>query len=177
MLDPARLVWIDEAGCYCNMTRPYARAPRGQRALGSVPRNRGRGVTVIASLSLSGIGPTMTLDGGTGHDDFARYLDEVLLPTLDPGATIVMDNLSAHRPRAVRERIEAAGCTVRYLPPYSPDFNPIELGFGVMKAGMRRREERDRAALPAAMAEELEQMTPEMAANWFRHCGYTGQAQ
>src|SRR5205085_5417500 len=102
-------------------------APRGQRVIGRVPRNRGRGVTVIASLSLGGIGPVLTLDGGTSHADFARYLDEVLLPTVPPGTTIIVDNLSAHRPTAVRERVAAAGCTLRYLPAYSPDFNPIEL--------------------------------------------------
>jgi transposase len=145
--------------------------------VGQIPRNRGRGVTVIASLRLAGLGPSMTLDGGTGHDDFARYLDEVLLPTLAPGTTIIMDNLSAHRPRAVCERITAAGCTLHYLPAYSPDFNPIELGFGLMKAGLRQREIRDRADVPAAMLEELARITPEMAANWFRHCGYTPQAQ
>ena len=176
-LDPARLVFLDEAGCFRNLTRTYARAPRGQRAVGRVPRNRGRGVTVIASLSLAGIGPTLTLDGGTGHADFARYLDEVLLPTLAPGTTIILDNLSAHRPLAVRERIAAAGCQVRYLPGYSPDYNPIELAFGVLKEGMRRRAVRERADLPEVMVEELATITPAMAANWFHHCGYTGQAQ
>lgn len=142
-----------------------------------MPRNRGRVVTVIASLSLGGIGPTLTLDGGTSRADFARYLDEVLLPTLVPGTTIVLDNLSAHRPHAVRERVEAAGCTLHYLPAYSPDCNPIELAFSVMKAGLRREAVRERDGLPDAMLHELERITPTMAANWFRHCGYTGQAQ
>lgn len=176
-LNPARLVFLDEAGCHRNLTRTYARAPVGQRAVGRVPRNRGRGMTVIASLSLAGIGPTMTLDGGTGRGDFARYLDEVLLPTLAPGTIIVLDNLSAHRPLAVRERIAAAGCTLRYLPAYSPDSNPIELGYGVMKIGLRRQAVRERDALPDAMLDELARITPMMAANWFRHCGYTAEAQ
>lgn len=176
-LDPTRVVFLDEAGCFRDATRLYSRAPRGQRALGHVPRNRGPGVTVIASLSMAGIGPTMTLDGGTSHADFFHYLDAVLLPTLVAGTTIVLDNLSAHRPRAVRERITAAGCQVCYLPSYSPDLNPIELAFGVMKAGMRQRGVRRRADLPDAMQEELATITPAMAVNWIRHCGYTGQAQ
>jgi transposase len=129
---------------------------------------------VIASLSVDGIGPTMTLDGGTGHADFARYLGEVLLPTLAPGTTIVLDNLSAHRPKAVREQIEAAGCTVCYLPGYSPDLNPIELAFGPLKAGMRRRGVRARSALADAMLDELATITPQHAAAYFHHCGYLG---
>jgi transposase len=119
----------------------------------------------------------MTLDGGTSQADFARYLEQVLLPTLVPGTTIVLDNLSAHRPLAVRERIVAAGCQVCYLPGYSPDYNPIELAFGVMKAGMRQRGVRERADLAAAMVEELATITPTMAAHWIRHCGYTGPSQ
>lgn len=176
-LDPRQLVFLDEAGAYRDLARTQARSPRGQRAVGAVPRNRGRGVTVLASLSVAGIGPTMTLDGGTGHADFLQYLDAVLLPTLEPGTIIVLDNLSAHRPHAVRERIEAAGCTVRYLPAYSPDANPIELAFGVMKAGLRRRAVRGREQLPDAMLDELARITPAMASNWIRHCGYAGQAQ
>jgi transposase len=170
-------VCLDEVGCHRDLTRTYARAPRGQRIVDRVPRNRGRGITVIASLSLAGIGPPMTLDGGTGHADFARYLDAVLLPTLAPGTTIVLDNLSAHRPQTVRARIEAAGCTVRYLPAYSPDLNPIELAFGPLKAGMRDRQVRERSALADAMLEELAAVTPAPAASYFRHCGFTVHAQ
>ena len=118
----------------------------------------------------------MTLDGGTGHADFARYLDEVLLPTVEPGTTIVLDNLSAHRPKAVREKIAAAHCTVCYLPAYSPDLNPIELAFAPLKTGMQRRGIRERSALADAMVEELATITPALAASYFRHCGYTGHS-
>lgn len=176
-LDPATTVCLDEVGCHRNLTRTYGRAPRGQRVVDRVPRNRGRGITVIASMGLDGIGPTMTLDGGTGHADFAHYLDQVLLPHLNPGTTIVMDNLSAHRPKAVREKIEAAGCHVRYLPAYSPDLNPIELAFGSMKAAMRTQAIREREALGDAMVEALATVTPEAATSYFRHCGFTVYAQ
>jgi hypothetical protein len=119
----------------------------------------------------------MTLEGGTGHADCARYLDAVLLPTLAPGTTIIMDNLRAHRPHAVRERIEARGCRVRYLPAYSPDRNPIELAVGPLQAAMQAREVRERAALGDAMVEELATVTAADAAAYFAHCGFTVHTQ
>jgi transposase len=171
-LDPARFVFLDECGTHLAHTRAYARAPRGERAVGRVPRNRGAVTTVLASLTPDGVGPTRTLTGGTTKDVFLSYLAEELGPTLAPGQIVVLDNLGAHRVAAVREAVEARGATLLYLPAYSPDFNPIELVFGTLKTALRRAGARTREGLETAIRTVLAAITPAQARACFAHCGY-----
>jgi len=171
-LDPTRLVFLDECGTHLAHTRAYARAPRGERAVGRVPRNRGAVTTVLASLTPDGVGPTRTVVGGTTKDVFLAYLDEDLGPRLEPGQVVVLDNLGAHRVAAVRDAVEARGATLLYLPAYSPDFNPIELVFGTLKTALRRAGARTREELTAAIRAALAAITPEQARACFGHCGY-----
>jgi transposase len=171
-LDPTRLVFLDECGTHLAHTRAYARAPRGARAVGRVPRNRGAVTTVLASLTPAGVGPTRTVLGGTNKDVFLAYLDEELGPTLAPGQVVVLDNLGAHRAAAVRETVEARGATLCFLPAYSPDFNPIELVFGMLKTALRRAEARTRDGLETAIRTALDAITPAQARACFAHCGY-----
>jgi len=159
------------------MARRYARAPRGQRAYGRVPHNWGDNVTLVATLTPDGPGPAMTLAGALDGPAFLAYLRELLLPALPPGRTIVLDNLAVHHRAAARRLVEARGCRLLFLPPYSPDYNPIELAFATLKARLRRAAARTRDDLDRATAAALAAITPTEAANWFRHCGYslTGQ--
>lgn len=171
------MVFLDECGTHLAHTRAYARAPRGERAVGRVPRNRGRVTTLIASLTARGVGPTITRQGGTTKAAFLAYLREELAPTLEAGQTVVLDNLGAHRPAEVRAIVEARGARLLYLPGYSPDFNPIELAFGKLKAAVRRAGARTREALEAAIREALAAITPHEVRRFFAHCGYHLQGQ
>ena len=137
-LDPAHCVFLDECGAHLAHTRAYARAPRGERAVGRVPRNRGRVTTLLASLTPTGVGPAVTRQGGTTKAAFLAYLRENLAPALEAGQVVLLDNLGAHRAREVRAIVEATGARLVYLPPYSPDLNPIELAFAKVKARLRR---------------------------------------
>ena len=170
-LDPTRSVFLDEGGTHLAHTRAYGRAPRGERAVGRVPRNRGRVTTLIASLTPRGVGPVATRQGGTTKDVFLAYPREELAPTLAPGQIGVRDNLGAHRPAAVRQIVEATGARVLSLPAYSPDFNPIELAFGTPKAALRRAEARTRETLDAAIGAALAAITPAHVRGFFAHCG------
>lgn len=154
------------------MTPHYSRAPRGKRAYGKTPRNHGKNVTLIASLSHRGMGPAMTLDGATDTAAFVAYLREVLAPTLTPGQIVVLDNLSVHKNTEVRRLVARAGCTVAYLPPYSPDYMPIEGAFSKLKQHLRRVEARTREALQRAIGAALDTITAGDAAGWFAACGY-----
>lgn len=176
-LQPADFVFVDETSTSIALTRRYARAPRGQRAHGQVPRNHGTPTTLLAALSPSGLGAAMTLEGAANTDAFTVYVRELLCPTLRPGQRVVLDNVSFHRATAVGELIEAAGCHVLFLPPYSPDFNPIEHAFSKIKALLRASAARTQAALEAAIADALDQVTTRDAHGWFRHCGYPLLAQ
>lgn len=171
-LDPTRLVFLDECGTHLAHTRAYARAPRGARAVGRVPRNRGAVTTVLASLTPAGAGPTRTLTGGTTKEVFLSYLEEELGPTLEPGQVVVLDNLGAHRAAAVRDAVEKRGATLHFLPAYSPDFNPIELVFGTLKTALRRAGARTRDELETAIRTALAAITPEQARACYAHCGY-----
>ena len=134
-MDPRLFVWVDECGTHTSVTRLYARAPRGERAYGSVPRNRGKNTTLIASMTLEGaMGEAMAVEGSTKAFVFEAYLESFLAPTLEEGQIVVMDNLGAHRTERVRELIEQRGCEVWFLPAYSPDLNPIEEAFSKVKA-------------------------------------------
>jgi transposase len=155
------------------MTRLYARAPKGQRAYASVPRNRGKNTTLIASMTLQGaMGASMAVEGSTKAFVFEAYVEHFLCPTLKEGQIVVMDNLGAHRTDRVKELIEEKGCKLWFLPAYSPDLNPIEEAFSKLKAHLRKRAARTREALVEAMGEALWAITPRDAAGWFAHCGY-----
>ena len=171
-LDAKRLVFVDESGSNVALTPLYARAPRGQRAGGSVPRNRGKNTTLLASLSMEGIGASMLLEGATTAAAFEIYLQQILLPSLIPGQIVVMDNLSVHKGARVRHLIEERGCQLLFLPAYSPDFSPIEETESSIKAYLRRMGARTREALEEAIAQALETVTSQDARGWFGHCGY-----
>lgn len=166
------IVVVDESGANLNLTRRYAWAPRGQRAIGSVPRNTPPNTTVIASLSTAGIGPSMIFSGGTDHLAFCSYIEKVLAPSLRTGQLVVMDNLSAHKHPRVRELIEARGCQLWYLPPYSPDFSPIELAFAKVKQELRKAAARTSESLEVAIATALSHISSADARAFFKHCGY-----
>jgi transposase len=171
-LDPTRLVFVDECGTHTSMTRRRARAVRGARARGTVPRNRGPVTTLLAGVSLAGMSPAMTVDGGTDTAVFATYLEHFLLPALSPGMVVVVDNLGAHQPDRIRELVTAAGCELVFLPAYSPDLSPIEEAFSKIKALVKAAAARTRAALDAAIAAALEAVTAADVAGWFSHAGY-----
>ena len=153
------------------MTPRTARARRGQRAVGFAPRNHGRNVTVVATLGPTGIGPTVALVGSATGDALAAYARQLLVPSLRPGQVVVLDNLSAHKNAEFRAAVEAAGCRLCFLPPYSPDFNPIELAFAKIKPRLRRAAARSPDDLLAALAEAIDAVTPLDTVGYFAHCG------
>jgi transposase len=142
-----RLVFIDETVSHVAMTRTHARAPRGRRAVGRVPRNRGTVTTVIGAIAARGVTALMTVEGGTSGAVFLRFVRDHLCPTLRRGDVVVMDNLGAHHATGVREAIEAVGASVVYMPPYSPDLNPIELCWSKLKSVLRTLGARTRKTL------------------------------
>jgi transposase len=171
-------VWVDECGTHTSMTRLYARAPKGERAYGSVPRNRGKNTVLIASMTLEGaMGEAMALEGSTKAFVFEAYVEHFLAPSLQEGQIVVMDNLGAHKTDRVRELIEEKGCELWFLPAYSPDLNPIEEAFSKVKARLRKAAARTREALLEAMGEAHSAITPRDAAGWFAHCGYDLEGQ
>lgn len=170
-----KLVFIDEAGSNIAMTPILARAPRGQRTQEAVPRNRGTVTTMIAALRLTGMEALMTIVGGTSGPVFTAYVEHVLVPTLRTGDIVVIDNLAAHKVEAVRLAIEAAGATLKFLPPYSPDMMPIENAWSKVKHLMRAEKPRTRDALDVAFVASAQRVTTSDAAGWFSHCGYQAQ--
>ena len=172
-VDALRFVTVDECGTHTSMTRSRARAPRGRRAYGRVPRNRGKNTTLIASMTLAGaMGPAMAVEGGTDRYVFEGYVERFLAPTLSEGQIVLLDNLGAHKTERVRELIEARGCEVWFLAPYSPDMNPIEEAFSKVKALLKKAAARTKEALMGAIAEALAAVTVEDARGWFAHSGY-----
>jgi transposase len=171
-VDPARLVFVDECGTHTSMTRRRARAVRGRRAPGSVPRNRGPVTTLLAGVSLAGMSPAMTVEGGTDTAVFATYLEHFLLPALPAGTVVVVDNVGAHQPERIRQLVAAAGCELVFLPAYSPDLSPIEEAFSKIKALVKAAAARTRAALDRAIAAALEAVTATDVTGWFSHAGY-----
>jgi transposase len=177
--DARRLVFVDESGFNVSMTRLRARAPRGKRAYGKVPRNRGKNTTLIAAITFEGgMGISMTVEGATDTEAFEVYVEHFLAPTLEKGqVVVVLDGLGAHRTHRVRELIEARGADLVYLPSYSPDLNPIEEAFSKIKALVRKEGARVREALVEAIGRALAAVTIEDAAGWFTHAGYWPQDQ
>ena len=169
---PGSSFFVDEMGTNTGLSPLYAWAPRGHRARCSVPRNRGRNTTLLASLSVEGMGPTLAVEGATNGEVFEAYVERVLARTLRPGQVVVMDNLSAHKGRKVREFIERRGCKLLYLPPYSPDFNPIEEAFSKIKGILGKGEVRTREALVRAMGVAISAVSARDAWGYFEHCGY-----
>jgi transposase len=176
-LDADRLVFVDEMGANTSLFPLYAWSRRGERALASVPRNWGANVTLLASVSAEGMGPCLVVEGSTTREVFEAYLERALAPSLRPGQVVVMDNLSSHKGLRGRELIEARGCALLYLPPYSPDLNPIEEAFAKLKASLRGAGARTHEALVEAMGRALEAVTGSDTGGFFEHCGYRKTAQ
>ncbi len=171
-IEPSRFVWVDETGSNLGMTPTYSRAPRGQRAVGSAPRNRGINRTLVTSLSLDGAGRGLLLEGALNGAAFDAYVSHVLAPTLRPGQIVVLDNLSAHHGERARAAIEARGAELWFLPAYSPDCNPIEEAFSKLKELLRRAEARTHEALAEAIWAGLRAITAQDARGWIDHAGY-----
>ena len=172
LLDPARLVFIDETGTSTNMARLRGRSKRGQRLIGKVPHGHWKITTFVAGLRHDAITAPFVIDKPMNGPIFRAYLEQCLVPTLQPGDIVVMDNLSSHKNEKVRQIIEAAGAELLYLPPYSPDFNPIEKAWSKIKQLMRSAKARLIDALEQAAALAFAAITAENAAAWFTHCGY-----
>lgn len=170
------LIFLDEAGSNIAMTRRYARAEKGKRAYGQAPSNRGKNVTMIGALSWAkGFIAPMTWQGGTDALTFRTYLDECLVPQLWEGACVVMDNFKSHLVKEVREAIEAVGARLVYLPPYSPDFSPIENGWSKIKECLRARAARTYDDLNDAIAIAIDEISQNDIIGWFTHCCYYSQ--
>ena len=171
-LDPAKLVFIDETGTNTAMTRLRGRAPRGQRVIGRVPRGHWKTVTFVAALRAGAITAPFVIDEPMNGDVFLAYLRRCLRPTLSAGDIVIMDNLPAHKIAEVREIIESIGAILLYLPPYSPDLNPIEQLFAKFKALLRHASERSIEGLWRRIGLLLKRFSPQECANYLRHCGY-----
>lgn len=172
-VDPRRFVFLDEVGAHTALTRLYGRAPRGQRVVGRVPQAHWETTTLIAAVRHDGVTAPLLFRGATDEWAFRTYVERVLVPALRPGDIVVLDNLAAHRVPWVARRIRKAGAGVWYLPPYSPDFNPIEKIWAKVKASLRKAAARTTEALWEAVAAALKAVTPQDCQNSFAHCGYS----
>jgi transposase len=173
-IDPSRLIFIDETGIDTRMTRAFARAARGQRAPGKVPWGHWRRLTIIGALGLDGVLATMSIPAATSTAVFLAFIEQVLVPALRPRpeVLVVMDNLPAHKAEAVRGALDRAGLSHRYLPPYSPDLNPIEQAWSKLKTRLRAAGARSHEALNDALGPALATITAQDARGWFQLCGY-----
>jgi len=165
-------VFLDESGVTTEMTRRYGRAPRGERVGEGVPVGHWHTLTVLGALTAEGLLAAMTVESPTDGEVFLAYLEQVLCPRLQPGQIVVMDNLAAHKVEGVRERIERVGAELLYLPPYSPDFNPIEPAWSKVKHRLRGAKARTLEALETTLAQALSAITAQNASAWFAPCGY-----
>jgi transposase len=171
-LTPSKLVFIDETWTRTNMTRLYGRAPRGKRLVDAVPHGHWKTSTFIGALRCDAVTATGVFDGAINGELFLAYVEQVLVPTLRPGDVVIMDNLRSHKVAGVREAIEAAGASLLFIPPYSPDLNPIEQAFAKLKALLRAKAIRTVDALWKALGSLVDCFTPEECANYLRHDGY-----
>jgi transposase len=165
-------VFIDETGASTKMARRHGRAPRGERLRASVPHGHWKTTTFVGGLRLSGMTAPMVLDGPMTGAWFLAYVEQILVPTLRPGDIVILDNLAAHKRAAARQAIEAAGATLRFLPPYSPDLNPIENAFAKLKALLRKAAARTLDQLENAIATAIDTFSPPECANYFAAAGY-----
>ncbi|MCP4242805.1 MAG: IS630 family transposase [bacterium] len=170
--DPAKLIFIDETSANTKMVRLRGRAPKGERCRAAVPHGHWKTTTFTAGLRLGGITAPIVLDGPMNGEAFRAYVEQVLVPELTPGDVVIMDNLRAHQVSGIREAIEAAGATLMFLPPYSPDFNPIEMAFAKLKAILRGAATRTIPELWEAIRSALDQITPTECRNYFAAAGY-----
>jgi transposase len=171
-LDERRLLFIDETAATTKMVRHYGRSPRGKRLIAKVPHGHWKTLTLVAALRVDGLTAPYVVDGAMDGASFLAYVEQVLCPTLRKGDIVFMDNLRTHKVEGVREAIEAAGATVRYLPPYSPDLNPIEQAFAKLKAALRKRAARTVTTLWKLIGKLIKTFAPSECANYFRHAGY-----
>lgn len=165
-------MFIDETGASTKMARRYGRAPRGKRCRAAVPHGHWKTTTFVGALRLEGMTAPMVLDGAMHGAAFLAYVEQVLVPTLSPGDIVIMDNLPAHKPTAIREAIHAAGAELRFLPPYSPDFNPIEMAFSKLKALLKKAAARTKDDLWNAIAQAIDTFTTNECENYFAAAGY-----
>jgi transposase len=172
VVEPERLVFVDECGTHTSLAPTYGYAPEGERLRLSVPRRRGKSTTLLASMSLGGMGASLAVEGATTAVVFEAYVEKVLAPSLEEGRIVVMDNLGAHRPKRVRELIERRGCELLYLPSYSPDYNPIEEAFAKIKGLLRQAAARTKEALVEAIGAALSAISAQDARGFFEHAGY-----
>jgi transposase len=176
-LDGRRFVFVDECSTNTSLSQIYGWSRRGQRVCFEAPRNWGANITLLSSMTLEGMGPSLAVEGATTKAVFETYVERVLAPVLSPGWIVVMDNLSSHKGSRIRELIEDRGCELMYLPPYSPDLNPIEEAFAKLKALLRKAEARTREALLEAIGRALDAVTASDAWGFFVHRGYRPLAQ
>ncbi len=167
-----KLVFIDETWTSTNMTRRYGRAPRGQRCRGSAPYSHWQITTFVGALRHRGISAPMVIDEPMDGDVFLAYVEQVLVPTLSPGEIVILDNLGSHKVAGVEQAIQGAGATVLYLPPYSPDLNPIENFFAKLKALLRKAAKRSTETLWEEIASLLQSVSPKECSNYFTASGY-----
>jgi transposase len=171
-LDPTRLVFIDETWAKTNMTRRHGRCARGRRLAAKVPHGRWRTLTFLAALRVNRIDAPWVIDGPINGRSFLAYIEQVLVPTLKPGDVVIMDNLGSHKGKAVRQAIRAAGAKLLFLPPYSPDLNPIEQVFAKLKTLLRKAAKRTIEATWQRIGELLDQFTASECANYLANAGY-----
>ena len=171
-MEVEKLVFIDETWTSTGMTRRYGRAPRGERCLDSAPHGHWETTTFVGALRRRRLSAPMVIDGPMDGETFLAYVRQFLCPTLQPGDRVILDNLSSHKVAGVKEAITAAGATVHYLPPYSPDLNPIEKFFSKLKARLRQAAQRSRDALWKEIGELLNTLSPGECTNFFASCGY-----
>jgi transposase len=178
-LELSKLVVLDETATNLGMTSRYAYSLIGKRAYGTAQRNHGKNITMLAAFTLTGMAAetAIVLEGSVDSKIFDLFIRDYLCPTLLPGQIVILDNLAAHGSESVRSAIEAKGCELLFLPPYSPDFSPIELAFSKIKEYLRQKATRSRAGLEEALTQALALITPQDAANYFRHCGYPSTSQ
>ena len=167
-----RFVFVDECSTNVSLSPIYARAPKGERARGKAPRNWGKNVSLICAIDSSGVKPSMSVEGAVDSKAFEAYVERFLAPTLKRGQIVVMDNLSVHKSRRVGRLIEEAGCELLFLPPYSPDFNPIEEAFSKAKGILRKAGARTREALVETTGRALDAITPQDLRGFYADCGY-----
>ena len=177
VISAQRFVFVYEMGVNTSLSPVYEWSRKGERAFCSEPRNWGRNVTLLASISTDRIGPCLAVEGATTTAVFETYVEQILAPELRAGQVVAMDNLSAHKSGRVRESIEARGCKLVYLPPYSPDLNPVEKAFAKVKGLLRKAGTRTRQALLEAMGGALDAVTARDARGFFRSCGYRNPSQ
>jgi transposase len=167
-----RLLFFDESGINLSMTRAYARADRGARAVGHVPKNWGDSMTIAAGIGLRGLVAPLFMHGSMNGDVFEAYFEQFVVPELRGGDIVVLDNLGAHKLRSVAEMARAAGAELLFLPPYSPDLNPIELAWSKIKAILRSHAARTYEELESAVVAAMSAISVDDILGWFRHCGY-----